>query len=126
MLISCSYPLWDDDSEGSQEFHDALDPSVSPQGTIVLGWLAARTMAGFLEQAVEDGDLTPAGIVEAAQHSTITTDGLTPDMTYGEDIDERTPFRESKLCSVTKDEDDGVTELEPWFESDAAKNVELQ
>lgn len=126
MLVSCSYPLWDDDSEGNAEFQDALDDSVSPQGTIVLGWLAAKTMAGFLEQAVEDGDLTPGGIVKAAQHSTITTDGLTPDMTYGESIDDRTPFRESKLCSVTKDEDDGVTDLEPWFESDAAAAVKLQ
>jgi branched-chain amino acid transport system substrate-binding protein len=126
MIVSCSYPLWDSESEGNTEFHEALDPSVAPQGTIVLGWLAAKTMAGFVEQAIADGDVTPEGIIEAAQHSTITTDGLTPDMTYGKDINERTPFRESQLCSVTKDEDDGVTQLADWSMSPAAESVELE
>lgn len=126
MLVTCSYPLWDDAAEGNQEFQEALDDSVTPQGTIVLGWLAGKIMAGFLEQAVENGDLTPAGIVAAAQEATITTDGLTPDITYGTDINDRTPFRETKICTPTKDADDGVTDLEPWFESEAASAVELQ
>ncbi len=37
MTVSCSYPLWDDESPSNATFHEALDPSVSPQGTIVLG-----------------------------------------------------------------------------------------
>lgn len=125
MTVSCSYPLWDDEAPGNATFHEALDPSVSPQGTIVLGWIAGQTIAGFIEQAIEDGDVTPAGIVKAAQHATITTDGLTPDMTYGKDINDRTPFRESRICGVTKDEDDGVTLVADWAESPAATNVSL-
>ncbi|WP_028472349.1 ABC transporter substrate-binding protein [Nocardioides alkalitolerans] len=126
MIVSCSYPLWDAESEGNTTFHEALGDDVEPQGTIVLGWMAGMILEGVIRQAIEDGDVTPAGIVAAAQHTTVSTDGLTPDITYGEGINERTPFRESQLCSVNRDEDDGVTQLVDWFESEAAGAVELQ
>ncbi|WP_101524649.1 ABC transporter substrate-binding protein [Nocardioides houyundeii] len=125
MLITCSYPQWDQESEGNKAFKAALGDT-EPNATIVLGWIAGRMLHEFLETAVEDGDLTPAGIIKAAQHSTVQTDGLTPDMTFGKEINERTPFRESQVCSVSDDGDDGVTVVKDWFESSAATNVELQ
>ncbi|MDT9591641.1 ABC transporter substrate-binding protein [Nocardioides zeae] len=126
MIVSCSYPLWDSESEGNTTFHEALGDDVEPQGTIVLGWIAGMMIEDFIRDAIDAGDATPAGIVAAAQGATVSTDGLTPDMTFGEDINDRTPFRASQLCSVNADEDDGVTQLADWFESEAASAVELQ
>jgi ABC-type branched-subunit amino acid transport system substrate-binding protein len=126
MLITCSYPEWDQESEGNEEFQAALPADTEPNPTVVLGWISGMILEGFLEQAIEDGDVTPAGLIEAAQHTTVDTKGLTPDITYGEDINERTPFRESRVCSVSNDGDDGITVVKDWFESEAATSVELQ
>lgn len=126
MLITCSYPQWDQDSAGNKEFKAALPAGTQPNSILVLGWISGIMMKSFIEQAFKDGDATPAGIVKAAQHSTVDTNGLTPTMHFGTDINQRTPFRESQVCSVGKDSDDGVTLLKSWFESDAAKNVKLQ
>lgn len=126
MLITCSYPEWDQDSEGNEEFQAALPSGTEPNPTIVLGWLTGMIMKSFLEQAIERGDVTPAGVIAAAQDSTIDTKGLTPEITYGEDINDRTPFRESRVCTVSNDGNDGITVVEDWFESEAASSVELQ
>ena len=126
MVITCSYPQWDQESEGNEAFKAALGSDVEPNATIVLGWIAGRMLHEFLETAIADGDVTPAGIIRAAHKSTVQTDGLTPDMTFGEDINERTPFRESQVCTVSDDGDDGVTVVREWFESQAATDVELQ
>ncbi len=126
MLITCSYPEWDQDSEGNEEFQAALPSGTEPNPTIVLGWLSGMILEAFIEQAIEDGDVTPAGIIAAAQHTTVDTKGLTPEITYGEDINDRTPFRESRVCSVSNDGDDGITVVRDWFESEAASSVELQ
>jgi branched-chain amino acid transport system substrate-binding protein len=126
MLITCSYPEWDQDSEGNDEFQAALPAGTEPNPTIVLGWLTGMIMKSFLEQAIELGDATPAGVIAAAQQSTIDTKGLTPEITYGEDINDRTPFRESRVCTVSNDGNDGITVVEDWFESEAASSVELQ
>jgi branched-chain amino acid transport system substrate-binding protein len=126
MLITCSYPEWDQDSEGNKEFQAALPTGTEPNPTVVLGWLTGMIMKSFIEQAIKDGDATPAGIIKAAQHTTVDTKGLTPKITYGKDIDERTPFRQSRVCSVSNDGNDGITVVRDWFESDAAKSVKLQ
>lgn len=126
MMITCSYPEWDQDSPGNKEFKAALGDTGDGNPTVVLGWISGMVLTGFIEQAIADGDATPEGIIKAAQHSTISTDGLTPDMTYGVDINDRTPFRESRVCSVGKDADDGITVVQDWFESEAAKTVALQ
>lgn len=126
MLITCSYPEWDQDSEGNREFQAALPANTESNPTIVLGWLSAMIMHQFLEQAIEDGDITPAGVIRAAQRTTVNTKGLTPDITYGADINERTPFRQSRVCSVSNDGDDGITVVADWFESKAASSVELK
>lgn len=126
MLITCSYPQWDQDSPGNEAFKAALGDDVELNATIVLGWIAGQMLKTFLEDAIENGDVTPSGIIEAAHGATVDTDGLTPDMTFGEDINERTPFRQSQVCTVSKDEDDGVTVQREWFETPAATAVELQ
>lgn len=126
MLITCSYPQWDQDSQGNEDFQAALGDDVEPNATIVLGWIAGRMLHTFIQDAIDNGDVTPAGIIDAAHNATVTTDGLTPDMSFGEDINERTPFRQSQVCTVGKDDDDGVTVVRDWFESPAAKAVELQ
>ncbi|WP_114423139.1 ABC transporter substrate-binding protein [Nocardioides houyundeii] len=126
LLSTCSYPLWDQESEGNTEFKEALDPSLPPHGSYVNGWLAAKVLLTFVENAIEQGDATPAGIIEAAQGSTVDTLGLTPNMTFGESIDERTAYRQTQLCTVSNDADDGFTLSAGWFDSEAGNAVKLQ
>jgi branched-chain amino acid transport system substrate-binding protein len=124
LLVSCSYPLWDDEGPAVDEFKEALG-DVEPHGSYINGWQSGIILEAILLQAVEDGDLSPDGIVEAASHTTVDMQGLTPDISYGTDIDDRTPYREGRICSAVKDED-GFKLIEDWFTSPAAEAVGLE
>jgi branched-chain amino acid transport system substrate-binding protein len=125
-LGTCSYPLWEQDSEGMKEMQAALGESVNPDSILGLGWLSGMAMEAILRQAVADGDLTPEGIIAAAQKTTVDTQGMTPQMQFGSDISERLPFRESQVCTVSKSSPDGMVLEAEYFESEAARIVKFE
>ena len=124
LLVSCSYPLWDDDLPAIEEFKEALG-DVPPHGSYINGWQSGMILEGILRQATQDGDLTREGIVAAAATTTVDMRDLTPPVTYGESINERSPYREGRVCTAVRD-DDGFDLVKDWFTSEAAKTVELQ
>jgi branched-chain amino acid transport system substrate-binding protein len=124
LLTTCSYPLWDDEGEGIDEFKEALG-DVPPHGSYINGWLSGMILEAVLRKAADDGDLSREGIVAAAGRTTVDTGGVTPPIAYGPSIDERTPYREGRVCAAAKDAD-GLELVQDWFTSDAAKSVELQ
>jgi Periplasmic binding protein len=83
---------WSGPGPESSAGRDALDaarrahaPSVADDDPwFLLGWLQARAAHQVLERAVELGDLTPAGILSAANYSErLDFDGLTADYPFG-------------------------------------------
>lgn len=124
LIGTCSYPLWDDEGSGVEEFKEALG-DVEPHGSYVNGWISGMILEAVLRQASEDGDLSRAGIVAAAGRTTVDTDGLTPDIAYGDSLGERTPYREGRICKAVKD-DDGLELVQDWFTSEAAQQVGLE
>lgn len=124
LLTSCSYPLWDEDIPAVSEFREALG-DVEPHGSYINGWQSGMILEGILRQAVEDGDLSREGILEAARHTTVDMKDLTPPVSYGESINERTPYREGRVCVAVND-DDGFEIVRDWFTSEAAQDVELE
>jgi hypothetical protein len=48
----------------------------------VLGWINGLIVTQILETAIENGDLTRAGVTEAAKTVTVDLQGLAPDQTW--------------------------------------------
>jgi ABC-type branched-subunit amino acid transport system substrate-binding protein len=89
------------------------------------GYNEARAVTTVLEQAVENGDLSREGILEAIQDvETVEFDGLGEDYSYGP-IDERSPGRQSSMFEVDASRPFGLKALETNFSSDAAEAFEF-
>ena len=77
---------WNTDVPGMQPLVDALverRPDLRPSDAFVLGWTEAITAEAILRAASESGDLSRAGIKEAALNlEGIGFDGLAPDQSY--------------------------------------------
>lgn len=91
-LIDASYwqssynVSWGTDVPGMGDLVDAMleaRPELRPSDAFVLGWLEARTTERILRDAAANGDLTRAGIKEAALSlEGFSFDGLAPDQSY--------------------------------------------
>ena len=83
-------------------------------------------MAQILEQAVANGDLSPAGVLAASADITeLTFEGLLGDYAYGPAAD-RHPPRTSTVFGVDPAVPGGLKALEADFESQAAKDYEFE
>ena len=68
----------------------------------ILGWTEAMITQAILEQAAENGDMTRAGIVAAANEVEVDFDGLAPDQTWAGEPNDFI-VRESYIYDVTLD-----------------------
>ncbi len=77
---------WGTDVGGMQDLVDAMleaRPELRPSDAFVIGWLEAKTTERILRDAAANGDLTRAGIKEAALAlEGLGFDGLAPDQSY--------------------------------------------
>ncbi|HWM03456.1 MAG TPA: ABC transporter substrate-binding protein, partial [Actinophytocola sp.] len=79
-----------------------------------------------LEKAVELGDLSREGILEASsQLGTVTFDGLTEDYKYGP-AEDRDPPRASTIFKVDPAKPFGLAKVKYLFESEAAGEYEFK
>jgi len=78
--------LWGDDAPGNNEMKAAMTeafPDRRPTDSFILGWNEAITMQRVLEGAIASGDLTPEGVVAAANAlTTVDFAGSSPDQSY--------------------------------------------
>ncbi len=89
------------------------------------GYNSARALSAVLEKAVENGDLSHKGILDAVQDvDEIDFDGLAGNWKYGP-IDERSPSRESSMFSIDPKAPFGLKSLEANFSSEAAKALDF-
>jgi ABC-type branched-subunit amino acid transport system substrate-binding protein len=121
---------WGDDSvPGMAEMVknvEELRPKQEPDYYFAFGYNQARAMTAVLEKAVENGDLSKEGILQASKDvGTVSFDGLTGDYEYGA-AEERNPPRSSTIFEVDPEKPFGLATKEYNYESEAAKKFEFQ
>ncbi|MCU0311034.1 MAG: ABC transporter substrate-binding protein [Acidimicrobiales bacterium] len=119
-------PAWGDTSvPGMAKMMDDIAkyaPDQQPDIYFQFGYAQAWAMAQILEQAVTDGDLSPAGIVAAAQKiPELTFEDLSGNYTYGPTAD-RNPPRTSSVFSIDPATPGGLSPIETNFTSSAAES----
>ena len=98
-------------------------PQQKPDIYFIFGYYQMKAVVALLEKAVENGDLSRDGILEASKElGEVDFGGLTGNYTYGE---EREPPREIGLFKVDATAPGGLT-LITGVESDAAKEFEFE
>lgn len=111
-------PDWGDESvPGMVEMLEAKDqyaPDQGPDGYFIFGYYQAKAMAALLETAVETGNLSQSGLIDAmAEMGTVDFGGLTGEFTYGT-VDERTPPINSNIAAVVPDAPNGLKKEAAW------------
>jgi ABC-type branched-subunit amino acid transport system substrate-binding protein len=125
-LLSAEGPNWGDTSvPGMKEQMDAIAqfaPDTVPDGYFTFGYNEAKAIHQILEQAVKEGDITQAGIVNAS-HSIekLTFGGVFGDYKYGDPAD-REPPRANSIIKVDPTKPNGTDVLEYNTASQAAKD----
>lgn len=126
LVVLAEGGAWDPEaSTGMSELLDALEtyaPDEVPDWYMTVGWAQARTTHQVLEAAVENGDLSREGIMEAMDGlEEITADGLFGDYGWGPP-EERDPPRTSTVYAVDIDASPiGMVPLAQDYTSEAAE-----
>jgi ABC-type branched-subunit amino acid transport system substrate-binding protein len=101
-------------------------PDQQPDIYFQFGYNQAWAMAQILEQAVQDGDLSPAGIAQAAQNiPELKFEGLSGDYVYGP-VADRNPPRTSSVFAVDPATPGGLKALQTDFSSSAAESYTFE
>ena len=105
---------------------EELRPDQQPDYYFAFGYNQARAMVAVLEKAVENGDLSPEGVLQASKDlGTVSFDGLTGDYQYGP-AEERNPPRESTIFEVDPKKPFGLGTLEYQYKSDVVDDYEFK
>lgn len=129
-LLMAEGPEWGDtSSEGMARMIEDLEahaPDQSPDIYFAFGYAQAWSMAQILETAVEQGDLSHDGIIEAMNNvGTIETGGLLGEYEYGPPED-RVPPRASRVFRINPDAPGGLEAVAEEFTSEAAEAFEFE
>lgn len=105
---------------------EELRPKQEPDYYFAFGYNQARAMTAVLEKAVELGDLSREGILEATrQLGTVSVECLSGDYQYGS-AEERNPPLTSTIFEVDPKKPFGLGRKEYQYESEAAKAYEFK
>jgi ABC-type branched-subunit amino acid transport system substrate-binding protein len=131
-LLLSEGPQWGDTANPgmAQMLKDvqSYKPDQAPDIYFAFGYSQAWALSQILEQAVKDGDLSPAGIVEASKNvGTLTFQELLGDYTYGP-AEDRDPPRTSSVFSVVDPATvpGGLKAAEASFTSKAAEEYTFE
>ncbi|EYT62017.1 branched-chain amino acid ABC transporter substrate-binding protein [Dietzia sp. UCD-THP] len=119
---------WGFDSEGHNEMREFAESiGAEPNDWFVLGWAAQTVIRGLLQQAIENDDLTRAGVFETADQLTgLDTDGMFAEGAgdYSGEVNEHasrsTIFNRIEAGSPT-----GLVLEEEWYEGPTAADFEF-
>ncbi len=128
-LLLSEGPQWGDETvPGMKQMLDDMAkfaPDQKPDIYFAFGYSQAWAASQILEKAVADGDLSPAGILQASHEiSELTFGGLLGDYAYGEAAD-RNPPRTSTVFGVDPSVPGALKALDANFSSQAAKDYEF-
>lgn len=102
-------------------------PTTAPDLYFAFGYAQAWAMDQILEKAVDNGDLSPKGIIKAiALVDTLKFGGLVPDFTYGSDPATRQAPPIATIFKIAAGAPGGLTALSVDYTSDAAKEYRFK
>jgi ABC-type branched-subunit amino acid transport system substrate-binding protein len=125
-LQSAPWAPFDADTPGHQAMRDAVG-DVDANDGYTAGWAWSYPLKALLESAHENGDLTRAGLVQAASElETIDYEGILPEDAgrFSGDPNE-TVFREIVINRPDKSAPSGVTMVEDFFAGPTAENFDF-
>lgn len=130
LWVMAEGPQWGDrDVQGMADMLDRVEqyaPDQEPDFYFTFGYNQGRLVTEILERAVENGDLSRDGIVQAMNDlGTVSFDDLAGDYEYGP-VDERTPPSESSIFTVDPEAPFGLSAAEVNFSSDSAQAFEFE
>lgn len=125
-LWATSFPLWDDESAGMAAMREA-NGDETPNAYFAIGWSGSYVLKAAIEKAIDNGDLTRAGLLEAATSLTgdIDSEGSLPEGTgnYAGDSNEAA-MRVTMLASPKSGAGTGVVENVDFFTGDTLQDYE--
>lgn len=129
LTVISDAPDWGDESVPGMatmiEDQEEFAPDQVPDGYFIFGYYEGRSIAALLEKAVELGDLSREGILEASkQLGTVSYDGLTGDYEYGP-AEDRVPPRNSNIAKVVPDAPNGLENETMDYEADYVGDFDL-
>lgn len=113
---------WDTDTAGHQALRDTLEPANINDG-YTFGWVWSYPMLAAIEAAVEAGDLTRAGLREAAANLTeVDYEGMLPSESgdYSGSPSE-SAFRQSLVSAVDTEATTGISIVQDFFTGPTAE-----
>lgn len=128
-LYLATYPWapFGSDTPGHTALREALGTIENPNDGYVAGWVWSYPLLQVLENAVEAGDLTRAGVFEAAQElETVDYEGMLPDDAgrfTGEPNE--TVFRQHLIVKPDREAASGVSIERDFFEGPTAEDFEF-
>jgi len=122
---ACQWGETGEGCEGMQEMLDNIErfsPDQAPDIYFQFGYTQARIFHQILERAIERGDLTRAGLVEAFESLTdVDMGGLLNPISYGPDCEDKIPATASSINAVDAGEPAGLREI-ATVDDEAAQN----
>lgn len=115
------------DSAGHEAMREALGEGVTPSDGHTAGWIWSYPIKAALEAAIDNGDLTRAGLLEAVQGlETVDYEGMLPAEAgnYAGEPSEAA-FRQSVISKVDEAAPTGVSVVEDLFASETAQSFEF-
>jgi len=76
---------WAGESEGIKAMKESLNNEPPVNAGYIIGWLMSYPMHAVLDQAVENGDLTRAGVRAAVKETDVDYQGMSTNQTYNGD-----------------------------------------
>lgn len=122
-----SFPGWDGDTPGHEAMREAAGDA-TPNEYFAIGWSGAYVMKAVLEKAVEDGDLSRGGLVEAAASlDGVDGEGMLPPGTasYGGDPNDRA-VRTTSFFTPKAGTGSGATLLEENYTGPTLESYEYE
>jgi ABC-type branched-subunit amino acid transport system substrate-binding protein len=118
---------WGGTSPGHEAMRTALGAGFTPNDGATAGWVWSYPLKAALEAAVEDGDLTRAGLVKAAEGlKSVDYQGMLPNEAgnYTGEPNDRV-FRQSVISKPDPAAPTGVAMVKEFFVGDTAKDFEF-
>jgi ABC-type branched-subunit amino acid transport system substrate-binding protein len=116
---------WGGDSDAHRAMQEQLgEGNEPPNDGFTFGWMAAYPILAVLEHAVEQGDLTRAGIRAAVEQVTVDFEGAMPDKQYGADPNE-TVQRSTAIGVPDPEGSQGLTTIDARYEGSVAADFDF-
>ncbi|HLF41422.1 MAG TPA: ABC transporter substrate-binding protein [Acidimicrobiia bacterium] len=124
---SAPWAPWGADTPGHKALRDTLGAGFTPNDGATAGWVWSYAMKAALEKAVADGDITRAGLLEAASGlSSVDYEGMLPEGAgnYSGEAD-ASVVRQSLINQPDPAAPTGVKLIKDFFVGDTAKAHKL-